>query len=172
MIRVVPAPTSLCKQTGDSQLRSLRITVTIRKMSFTRWIHGVYLHGRNICYWKPADRKTGDLWSDMFTDPKTKQRRRFSMYGGKLAGLLTQSLAREMFFHSLAKLYREAATFDNLKIVGQFHDEIVMEWSPPTSSNGASLTLATELLHSCMTDTLLPAFPLEAVVKYDRRYTK
>jgi len=172
LIRSQPAPESLRQQTGNQQLMSLRITVTIRSRVFARWIHGVHLHGRNICYWKPADRKTGDLWSNMYTDPKTKQRRRFTVYGGKLAGLLTQSLAREMFFHSLAKLYRETEPFDNLKIVGQFHDEIVMEWSPPTASDDASLTLATELLHSCMTDTPIPAFPLEAVVKHDHRYTK
>lgn len=169
-VRAVRAPESLIKQTGNDDLKSLRVQVTIRDMQFRRVIHGAYLHGRNICYWKPADRKTGDLWSNMFTDPKTKQRRRYSVYGGKLAGLLTQSLAREMFFVSLATVAREISAFRNIKLVGQFHDEIVLEWAP--DAKGTSLTVAVSLLENSMHYTQLPAFPLEAVVKYDHRYTK
>ena len=171
-VRAERAPESLIKQTGDKYLKSLRITVTIRGMQFRRVIHGVYLHGRNICYWKPADRKTGDLWSNMFTDPKTKQRRRYSVYGGKLSGLLTQSLAREMFFVSLQMLANNIEDIDNLKLIGQFHDEIVMEWEPESSPNGVSLSTAAAIMHKCMSRTQLPAFPLEAVVKHDHRYTK
>ena len=169
-VRAVRAPESLIKQTGNDDLKSLRVQVTIRDMQFRRVIHGAYLHGRNICYWKPADRKTGDLWSNMFTDPKTKQRRRYSVYGGKLAGLLTQSLAREMFFVSLATVARAISGFSNVKLVGQFHDEIVLEWTP--DATGASLAAAVALLEQSMRYTQLPAFPLEAVVKHDHRYTK
>lgn len=171
-IRTTPAPESLKTQTGNQDLVSLSFELDSPSLSFTRVIHGAYQHGRNICYWKPADRKTGDLWSDMFTDPKTKQRRRYSVYGGKLAGLLTQSLAREMFFQSLKELSAATRKIDNLDIVGQFHDEIVMEWRPPVMSTDASLEVATKILHGCMSHTRLEGFPLEAVVKHDHRYTK
>lgn len=166
------APSSLRKQTGEETLCSLHIMFDFNDMQFTRVIHGAYLHGRNICYWKPADRKTGDLWSNMFTDPKTKQRRRYSVYGGKLAGLLTQSLAREMFFNSLQDLSKTVARFPNLKLVGQFHDEIVMEWSPPVMPEDAALGPAMTLMENSMSYTTLLGFPLEAVVKFDHRYTK
>ena len=39
----------------------------------TRYFHGCYMRGRNVGYYKPSERKTGDLWKNHFTDPKTKQ---------------------------------------------------------------------------------------------------
>ena len=55
-------------------------------MLFTRVIHGAHMKGRNVGYWKPSERKTGDLWVDVFTNPKTKQVQPYTVYGGKLAG--------------------------------------------------------------------------------------
>jgi hypothetical protein len=126
------------------------------------------VHGRNVQYWKPSERKTGDLWTDRFTDPKTKQQRKYSVYGGKLAGLLTQSLCREMFFESLASLQKVVDKIDNLEVIGQFHDEIVMEWRPGTYP----LDKAVALLEDRMTTTLLTDFPLGAEVKHAHRYIK
>ena len=171
------APDSLRKQVGDPELKSLRIYVrTAGKgdaapytgLSFSRVIHGVYEHGRNVQYWKPSERKTGDLWTDRYTDPKTKQQRKYSVYGGKLAGLLTQSLCREVFFESLRNLQPTVDKIDNLKVIGQFHDEIVLEWTP----GFYSLDKACALLEDRMTTTSLLDFPLGAEIKHAHRYIK
>jgi DNA polymerase bacteriophage-type len=169
MFQAVPAPESLREQVNDPALQSLRIKMFhTNSGSFTRWIHGVYKHGRNIQYWKPSERKTGDLWTDRFTDPKTKQQRKYSVYGGKLAGLLTQSLCREVFFESLANLQPVVDKIDNLQVVGQFHDEIVLEWKPGMYS----LDMALALLEDRMTSTTLVNFPLGAEIKHAHRYIK
>jgi len=168
----VTAPQSLQDQTGNPNLRSLQIMFFSlngwKAIEFTRVIHGVYEHGRNVQYWKPSERKTGDLWTDRFTDPKTKQQRKYSVYGGKLAGLLTQSLCREVFFESLAYLQPTVDKVDNLQVVGQFHDEIVVEWKP----GSYPLDTALGLLHDRMTATSLIGFPLGAEIKHAYRYIK
>ena len=173
----VLAPQSLRDQTGNQALYSLVIRLYvdgpplvggIRHLMVTRVIHGVHQNGRNIQYWKPSERKTGDLWTDRFTDPKTKQQRKYSVYGGKLAGLLTQSLCREVFFESLARLVPVVDRMDNVKVVGQFHDEIVLEWKPGMYS----LDHAVALLEDRMTTTQLQGFPLGAEVKSAHRYIK
>lgn len=167
--QAVPAPESLREQVNNPALQSLKIKmVHTDSGSFTRWIHGVYKHGRNIQYWKPSERKTGDLWTDRYTDPKTKQQRKYSVYGGKLAGLLTQSLCREVFFESLANLQPVVDRIDNLQVVGQFHDEIVLEWKP----GAYSLDKALALLEDRMTSTTLVNFPLGAEIKHAHRYIK
>lgn len=51
------------------------------------------------------------------------------MYGGKLAGLLTQSLCREVFFNSLRWVHTWCDAYPNVRLIGQFHDEIVVDWS-------------------------------------------
>lgn len=171
------APDSLRKQVDDPQLRSLRIYVhtdgkgdaeAYTGLAFSRVIHGVYEHGRNVQYWKPSERKTGDLWTDRYTDPKTKQMRKYSVYGGKLAGLLTQSLCREVFFESLRNLQPTVDKIDNLKVIGQFHDEIVLEWTP----GSYPLDKACALLEDRMTTTSLRDFPLGAEIKHAHRYIK
>jgi DNA polymerase bacteriophage-type len=169
MFQTVDAPDSLRKQVGDENLLSLKISLfNFDGFSLTRWIHGVYKMGRNVQYWKPSERKTGDLWTDRFTDPKTKQQRKYSVYGGKLAGLLTQSLCREVFFDSLSSLQPVVDKIDNLEVVGQFHDEIVLEWKP----GAYSLDRAIALLEDRMTSTTLVAFPLGAEIKHAFRYIK
>lgn len=52
---------------------------------------------------RPVARR-GQLWESQYTDKKTKKREFFSIYGGKLAGILTQSFCRELFFTVLVKL--------------------------------------------------------------------
>lgn len=172
-----PAPQSLQIQVGDPKLRSLKIELTATRspLHVVRVIHGAYEQGRNIQYWKPSERKTGDLWTDRFTDPKTKQQRKYSVYGGKLAGLLTQSLCREMFFESLVSLQRIVDEIKNLQIIGQFHDEIVMEWTPESAfESGLTYTLGDSmtLLERKMTHTALIGFPLAAEIKTAYRYIK
>jgi len=171
-IEAVPAPDSLRSQL-EIDAMSLKISMFVgggKVPLFTRWIHGAAEVGRNIQYWKPSERKTGDLWNDRFVDPKTKHTRLYTVYGGKLAGLLTQSLCREVFFESLLAVSRQLEKQPNVELVGQFHDEIVLDWAP--SQHGPDLGRSMEGLRSAMTVTSLPQFPLGAEIKADFRYTK
>ena len=173
-VRITPylAPTSLREQVGDKQLQSLRVQLFLNDGTcvLTRVIHGAHKKGRNIGYWKPSERKTGDLWVDRFTNPKTKQVQAYSIYGGKLSGILTQSLCREVFFDSLRKVHDWAEQYPNVKLIGQFHDEIVVEWYfEPGKPDLPATMLAMKLF---MTDSILPGFPLDAEIKSDFRYTK
>ena len=165
------APQSLRDQVGNQSLRSLSIGLGVNKREvFTRVIHGTHVVGRNIHYWKPSDRKTGDLWTNFWVNPKTKQRQPFSVYGGKLSGLLTQSLCRELFFESLRGMSHAITMMPgiNVQIVGQFHDEIVLDWVP----GPLTLDSAKALLNEHMSTCSLPGFPLAAEIKHDYRYTK
>lgn len=171
------APESLCEQLKDPDLHSLKVGFVLFALGekeetyFERVLHGTRLRGKSVTYWKPSDRKTGDLWKDRFTDPKTGVQRMYTVYGGKLAGLLTQSLCREIFFESLSQIFEWTLDKDNVWPIGQFHDEIVLEWEPGggwQSDLGATM----EVLGRCMTTTSLPGFPLDAVVKHDHRYIK
>jgi hypothetical protein len=167
----IPAPQSLRDQTGNQELVSLRIHMYVgRDRVVDRVIHGAHLKGRNIQYWKPSERKTGDLWVDTWTNPKTKRQQPFTVYGGKLSGLLTQSLCREVFFASLRDVHGRLAPFPgvNVQLVGQFHDEIVLDWKP----GAVALESTKAMLNDCMSRTKLPGFPLAAEIKHDYRYTK
>ena len=174
-IRIIPhaAPDSLRKQVGDQQLRSLDISMYLTSGThlFTRVIHGTREVGRNIQYFKPSERKTGDLWVDEFTNPKTRRRQKYTLYGGKLAGLLTQSLCRELFFDSLRDVHSWADGLPNVQVVGQFHDEIVLDWQPSAWS-GITLPYVEGALTRIMSTGKLPGFPLAAEIKSDYRYIK
>ena len=163
------APLSLREQVKDPQLLSLAIRLHVKGQPvLSRVIHGVHKVGRDLRYWKPSERKTGDLWVDHFTNPKTKQLQKYHVYGGKLAGLLTQSLCRELFFDSLRAIHTWAEGRSNVRLVGQFHDEIVLDWTPGI----LSLAEATSTLARVMSTTTLTGFPLAAEVKSDYRYVK
>jgi DNA polymerase len=168
-IAAIPSPASLVKE-APVPVKSLAIKMFLDNgtLLLSRVIHGAHIVGRNIRYYKPSERKTGELWTDHFTDPKTKQVKKFSVYGGKLAGLLTQSLCREVFFASLRDVHRYVSEWNNVQLVGQFHDEIVLDWQPI----GITLPKAKAMLEQCMTSTFLPGFPLAAEIKSDYRYTK
>ena len=168
----ISAPESLQEQVGLLTDTSVFIELFVDGIEgpyFTRLIHGLYQRGKNICYYKPSERKTGDLWSPTFVNPKTKQLQYYSVYGGKLAGLLTQSLCREIFFDSLRSVHKEVGKHDNLKLVGQFHDEIVVEWSPDPVMDQPKTK---HMLESLMSTTVLPWFPLAAEVHAAYRYIK
>ena len=170
-IEPVMAPASLRQQTDDVDLVSLQITMrTGSKILFNRVIHGAHLKGGNVGYWKPSERKTGDLWVDRFTNPKTKQVQPYTVYGGKLAGLLTQSLCREIFFTCLLDVHVWIEDLPNVQLIGQFHDEIVLDWAPQLNQPGLGAVMG--MLNESMTRTTLPDFPLAAEIKHDFRYTK
>jgi DNA polymerase len=169
-ISPVPAPESLRKQTGNQDLLSLRIKMHLSDGTrlLERVIHGTHIVGRNVHYWKPSERKTGELWTDTWMNPKTKRQQPFTVYGGKLAGLLTQSLCREVFFDSLHLVHLWCQDKENVRLVGQFHDEIVLDWVPGPVSFDDTVAM----LQERMTSTILPRFPLAAEIKSAYRYTK
>ena len=139
----------------------------------SRVFHGCYRRGRDICYYKHSDRKTGDPWNRSYEDPKTKRREYYRIYGGKLAGILTQSFCREIFFVGLGSLSRVLRSVPNAKLVGQFHDEIVVEWTPPTGPmSGMPLEEVEALMDAWMCYSQFQGFPLAAEIKSDRRYIK
>lgn len=139
----------------------------------SRVFHGCYRRGRDICYYKHSDRKTGDPWNRSYEDPKTKRREYYRIYGGKLAGILTQSFCREIFFVGLHSLSRALRSAPNAKLVGQFHDEIVVEWTPPTGPmSGMSLEEIEGLMDAWMCYSQFQGFPLAAEIKSDHRYIK
>lgn len=140
-----------------------------------RLFHGIFRNGRSVCFYKPSELKNGDLWSPSYVNPKTKQRENYSLYGGKLAGILTQSLCREIFFNQLQHVHRWTSMYSNVDLIGQFHDEIVLDWLPD-SEKGGERTMGLEetmhLLKQSLTTPVLPELPLAAEVKSAYRYIK
>lgn len=165
------SPSSLRAQLQGVDLPTIAVIVRNDKggVFLRRRFIGAHRRGRNIGYYKPTSRKTGDLWTNKYTDPKTKQVRFYEIYGGKLAGILTQSFCRELFFQSLKRVDDWCMRFDNVDLIGQFHDEIVLDWRP----GGAPLELIEEKLTASMSDPgRAHSFPLSAEVKHDYRYIK
>lgn len=146
-----------------------------RYISMQRYFVGCHLVGNNIGYYKPNETIAGKPWKNTFRDPKTGQTKRFTIYGGKLAGILTQSFCRELFFRVLRDVSCDMV-YPNLKLIGQFHDEIVLEWSPIESvedrEQAVTLEYAVQQLESLMSTPPMLDFPLAAEVKFDHRYTK
>lgn len=134
-----------------------------------RVFQGCYFRGNAICYYKPSETKGGQRWSAAFRDPKTKQMKFYSLYGGKLAGILTQSFCRELFFIALEGVHQRVEC-EGLSIVGQFHDEIVLDYAPGICV--FSLNEAMRRFELEMTRTSLKGFPLAAEIHADYRYIK
>lgn len=156
---------------------ALDITVKVRAwdhaLAFTRVFRGVYRRGGQLCHLKPSNAKTGPLWTRDAAIPGSKKRRVHTIYGGKLSGILTQSLCRELFFNSLRQVAEVMSRFSNVKLVGQFHDEIVLEWTPPMASDTvAAAKHIQEQFRLAMEQCVLPGFPLKAEIQADRRYIK
>ncbi len=170
------APSHTPQSLKDQHLAAQSIQVQLvrvdtQELIMVRFFHGCYLRGNSICYYKPSVLKSGDLWSKDYVNPKTKQRQFHSIYGGKLAGILTQSFCRELFFRVLGNVEQEFQFDTNVKLVGQFHDEIVLDWTPwPGMSQYQD---SEERLRICMSKMMVfPSFPLTAEVHSDYRYIK
>jgi DNA polymerase len=162
-------PDSLIKLNPQSQSICLSVQFARGGALLNRYFHGCYRRGRNVVYYKPSELKSGDLWKDTFIDPKTKKRRHYELYGGKLAGILTQSFCRELFFDCLLSVHKWCQTTPQVTAVGQFHDEIVLDVKP----GAKSIDDVERELKQFMSHTgLAPSFPLEGEVKHDYRYTK
>lgn len=165
---LILAPQSLRRQTGDSQLKSLKISMYhgVYRTSMVRVFHGIQKDGR---FWKATNRKTGDLWTDHYMNPKTKRPQFYQIYGGKLAGILTQSFCRELFFNCLRQLEDLLGKVPNAQIIGQFHDEIVVEWWPGTWNEDAVIGATKKIMSD---PGRFSSFPLSAEVQASRRYIK
>ena len=165
----IDTPKSLSKLHQDATSVEMKLWNT-GSLVLIRTFHGCYVRGRNICYYKPSGKKLGDLWAGTFRDKKTNELRFFNLYGGKLAGILTQSFCREIFFDVLSRINNNYVR-DGLNMVGQFHDEIIIDYNP----RDCYLTQreAEEDLKRYMSDPgRFNGFPLSAEVKSDFRYIK
>ena len=165
----VETPKSLTKQHPGAE--TLRVSVYVHgQLMFTRTLQGVYRRGKDFVYYKPKETQGDQVWTDTFRNQKTKRLDYFRIYGGKLAGIITQSLCRELFFKGLERLEANLSG-TGVDIIGQFHDEIVMDWNP----NKSILSLE-DLKHIVMQavtrEPNFPGFPFDAEIKSDYRYTK
>lgn len=173
-LRQVAMPISLVRQHPKGAVSvMLRVLDDQGEVFLMRIFHGCYMRGRNVGYYRASERKTGDLWRNHFTDPKTKQTRFYEIYGGKLAGILTQSFCRELFFRTLRRVEEWTEMFPNIEVIGQFHDEIVLDWWPTPYAGGITLKQAKADFERIMSDPgIVVGFPLAAEIKSDYRYTK
>lgn len=170
------APDSLLEMhPGAANLRLTVRNTDTDQIFMQRYFVGCHMVGNNIGYYKPNETIAGKPWKNTFRDPKTGQTKRYTIYGGKLAGILTQSFCRELFFRTLREV-RICMGYPNVKLIGQFHDEIVLEWMPIESVGktwgAVSLEYAVKELEQLMSTSPVLDFPLAAEVKYDHRYTK
>lgn len=169
-------PQSLVDQVPGAKSMWMELFDQHGQVQLRRVFHGVYMRGRNVGYHKPSKLKTGDLWKHGYFDPKTKEFRYYELYGGKLAGILTQSLCREIFYGCLQRVDTAFSPIKNVKVVGQFHDEIVLEWTPKETGSRfheVSLAGAKDVLERCMSDEgPFTDFPLAADIKSAHRYIK
>ena len=142
---------------------------------FRRIFRGVYERNGDICYMKPSALKSGPLWQTHWT--KNGQRGPHKLYGGKLTGILVQSLCRELFFNSLVDLQDRLQHLPYAKIVGQFHDEIVVELDLTEAvlfgrTADEALIEVKHKMRVAMTSSPLPGFPLDSEIKFAHRYLK
>lgn len=186
----VNAPRSLQDQHPGAKSLIMRLWHDRVKMHSTvpmivleRVFHGVYQRGNKICYYKPSERINGNAWTDEYVDKKTKETVNYSIYGGKITGILTQSMCREMFFEATEELERDLRFVSNAPMIGQFHDELVVDWTPPNSGvfpadkhydNQLSLDEVLAIMERAMSTppAWAEGFPLEAEIKHAFRYIK
>lgn len=176
-------PDSLRKKSAVSIVMSMQldhasgITTTI----FNRVFHGVHLVGRDIRYFKPTSNKGGEAWSDTYINPKTKRREHHKLHGGKLTGILTQSMCREIFFSRLKAVNNRVSTNPSMRLVGQFHDEVNIEINPSPEDMAEEGELgyrhfiestAYWLEEVLSFQSLFTGLPMAASVAYDYRYVK
>ena len=162
-------PESLLEQNPDAKTISMTLRDETGMLILRRWFQGCFMDGNDVCYHQPSELKGGPLWRDMWR--KDGKSGRYKLYGGKLTGILIQSFCREIFYRGLSLLAAALHGYDNVQIIGQFHDEIVVEWWP--TPGGISLEDAMAAMRKAMSDRgLVPGFPLDADVHSDKRYIK
>lgn len=159
-------PESLRKMNPSVRRLIIKFENTAEDFEFTRVIQGAHMVGRNIHYYKCSDKKSGDPWKKHFTDPKTKRLKPYTLYGGKLSGLLTQSLCREIFFQTMLKVHDWCEGAEGVSLIGQFHDELIVD-------DVMNLPSTKDVLKRLMvTNDKVPGLPLAVSIKSDYRYIK
>ena len=163
-------PYSVTEQRPDARTVAVEIRNSFGSVLVRRVLQGAYMHGNDMCYLKPSELKGGKLWLEEWT--KDRQKGRYKIYGGKLAGILTQSFCRELFFSSMRALDSELASIPNASIIGQFHDETVVEWYPTQVDDGSDL-LVRKIMEECMSTTdFVEDFPLASEINFSHKYIK
>lgn len=171
----VDTPPTLQKQhPGATSIRMALYGDNGMDFVLERIFHGCYLRGNDVCFYKPSDLKTGDLWRGHYRDPQSEKTIFYKLYGGKLTGILVQSMCRELFFDAMQSLFQRLHNVPNATPIGQFHDELVVSWSPSKEASAVSFAAAKEIVTLAMSEPResFDGFPLEADVKHDYRYTK
>ncbi|QQO39355.1 DNA polymerase I [Microbacterium phage CrunchyBoi] len=162
---------------------SLCLQIKVKGQPYvTRFVHGAHFRGNKLCYYKPA-KSLGPkgLWRVIDETRSAKKSAElgreveiyYGIYGGKLAGIFTQSLCRELFFDSLMDLRENLRKngVTNAVICGQFHDEINIDWWP--QEGGHTKEAVMELMRESMTRVkVLKGFPLDVDIKSAYRYIK
>ena len=176
--RIIETPESLLEM--NLQAQSIEVTVNFQQgnNSFSRIFHGCHFVGRNVVYYRASDSVNGKPWSNMRAATATAPAGHFTLYGGKIAGILTQSLCRELFFAQLRTLERDLPS--NARIIGQFHDEVVVEyrdgkpWPEYEHRREMDLDQTLNLVRDVLSTTPFgwDGFPIDATVEHDNRYTK
>lgn len=179
----VATPASLDKRGAASVVMALDVTngSNFRSTIFSRVFHGVHLVGRDIRYFKPSSNKGGPAWNDTYINPKTKRREHHKLHGGKLAGILTQSMCRELFFSRLKVVNSRVSVTPMMQLVGQFHDEVNIEINPSQEDltnlgkrefKAFVRSTARWLEEVLSSQSLFTGLPMAASVAYDYRYVK
>lgn len=178
IFRITHTPQSIKDIRPDAETLMVSF-VSGRTVLFKRWFQGCFYDGRDICYMKPSELKSGPLWHDRWF--KNGQSGRYKLYGGKLAGILTQSLCREIFMRVAFDVENRFSKFANVELIGQFHDELILNWTPEPdhlpSGVPAPMTITKEAaileLERFMSHSrLIPELPMSASVQSSYRYTK
>ena len=87
-------------------------------------------------------------------------------------GILTQSMCYEIFMLALQDIAHKIKTIPNVDLIGQFHDEIVLDWWPSEEPNAITEVEAKRLLEEVMSVAPFVGFPMACEIKSAHTYTK
>lgn len=143
----------------------------VRVHQFFRIWRGAYLSrgkfGTEVTYHRtPVSPSKHKLWVDHSIDSDTQKKYPNKLYGGRLTGILIQSIAREIFFSMLKEINKHM----RVKMVGQFHDEVVIE--VPASSYSQAAMDAETMLVDLMSTSPSSELPISSSAGSNYRYIK
>lgn len=166
------APESLKQQTKGDIQSSLAMVVRDPSASefFQRVFHGAHVEGGSVVFFKPTEAVSAKPWTNVYVHPKTKRPTLHTIYGGKLTGIMIQSLCREIFFRSLVHLNSWMQHVRGVELLGQFHDEVITDWTPQCPLPVEDVR---QVIEGRMAQAPgMPSFPIAAEVKSSYRYNK
>lgn len=165
-VTVVDSPESLVNEYRGSKTLQLSLWQG-GAMILSRIFQGVHMIGRDMCYVKPDESRSDRCWKHKWY--KDGQSGYYKLYGGKITGILTQSLAREIFMQAMQEIQTALVASPDVNLIGQFHDELIIEWLP---NPVFSLWETRAIISDAMSGHLLPGLPVEASIGHTYRYTK